>query len=221
MLTRTRLVTSAEPDPLAMVTIRTMSSLFPSFGDVLGRIDAVLHTPSLNLLSDASRYRTRLQYEPEPLNIPAGRQVKDDHSAQVGRALSGATAHLDKSLDDLQRWLGTGLSEVCAAAGLNRTTVYAWRRRASSPRPGTVSSILRLHGLVSSAVASAGETSAKQWFHNGQPSPLERLTTATGDSAAMTAVGRDLRRALTAPPLPPPNPLLNVTLDDSPARPLT
>jgi len=224
MLTRTRLVTSAEPDPLAVVKIRTASWLFPTVEVVLDRIDDILdgldHRVTVDLLADATRHRTRLQHEPEPLEVPAGRPAKNPGDVPGPGGRPSAAAHLDRCLEDLQRWLGTGLGEVCAAAGFNRTTVYAWRRRASSPRPGTVSSVLRLHGLVYSAVVSVGEARAKEWFHDGCPSPLEQLTSATGDPAALTDVGRDLRRALTGPPLPPPNSLLAVTLDDSPARPL-
>lgn len=225
MLTRTRLVASSEPDPLAVVTVRTLSWLFPPIELVLDRIDDILEAhdarATVDLLAYARRHRTRLQYEPEPLEVPATRPVQPPAGIPEASEVPGAAAHLDRCLEDLERWLGTGLGSVCAAAGVNRATVYAWRRRGSNPRPGTVSSVLRLHGLVASAVTAAGESRAKQWFHDGSPSPLERLTAAGGDPAALTAVGRDLRRALTGPPLPPPNPLLAVTLDDSPARPLT
>lgn len=225
MLTRTRLVFSTEPDPLAVVKIRTVSWLFPPVDLVLARIDKVLDahdTPAtVDLLKDARRHRTRLQHEAEPLAVPALRPAQRAATASAVREETGAAAHLDRCLDDLEHWLGTGLRGVCAAAGFDRGTVYAWRKRRSNPRPGTVSSVLRLHGLVASAVTVAGEARAKEWFHDGSPSPLERLTASDGDPAAITAVGRDLRRALTAPPLPPPNPLLAVTLDDSPARPLT
>ncbi len=223
MLTRTRLVVSPEPDPLAAVKFRTASWLLPSVELVLDRIDDVLVAHDarqlVDLLAYARQRRTRLQYEPDPLEVPAGRPSQPP-AALEAREVPGAAAHLDRCLEELQRWLGTGLAEVCDAAGFNRTTVYAWRRRGSNPRPGTVSSVLRLHGLVASAVAAVGEARAKEWFHAGSPSPLVKLASAAGDPTALTAVGRDLRRALTGPPLPPPNPLLAVTLDDSPARPL-
>jgi len=224
MLTRTRLVVSPEPDPLSAITVRTASWLFPPVELLLDRIDDVLDAhgaaTTADLLALARQHRTRLQNEPEPLMVPAGKPARPAAPADGPREVPGAAAHLDRCLDDLQRWLGTGLAEVCGAAGFNRATVYAWRRRGSNPRPGTVSSVLRLHGLVASAVAAAGEGRAKEWFHAGSPSPLERLTAAASDPASLTAVGRDLRRALTGPPLPPPNPLLGITLDDSPARPL-
>jgi hypothetical protein len=218
MLTRTRLVVSHEPDPLAAVKFRTASWLLPQVELVLDRIVDVLEANdaqrSVDILAHARQRRTRIQYEPDPLEIPAGRPSHPPRAPE----LPGAAAHLDRCLEELQQWLGTGLAEICEAAGFNRTTVYAWRRRGSNPRPGTVSSVLRLHGLVASAVAVAGEARAKEWFHAGSPSPLARLSSAAGDPATLTAVGRDLRRALTGPPLPPPNPLLGVTLDDSPAR---
>lgn len=225
MLTRTRLVAWPEPDPLAAVKVRTLSWLFPPVELVLDQINDILNAhdarATVDLLAYATRHRTRLQREFEPLEVPATRPAQPPSGPPEAPEVPGAAAHLDRCLEDLDRWLGTGLAGVCDAAGFNRATVYAWRKRGSNPRPGTVNSVLRLHGLVASAVTAAGEARAKEWFHDGTPSPLERLSSAGGDPAALTAVGRDLRRALTGPPLPPPNPLLAVTLDDSPARPLT
>ena len=223
MLTRTRLVVSSEPDPLSTVTARTVSFLLPQVDLLLDRIDDDLDAMArTDLLADAERWRTRLQNEPAPFPLSsAAAPVKAlTASAPREKRAPARTAHLDRCLTELQGWLGAGLGDVCAAAGLNRGTVYAWRERGSEPRPGTVSGILRLHGLASSAVRAAGDDRAWEWFHNGDPSPLQRLKAANGDPAAVTALGRELRRALTGPPLPAPNPLLAVTPDDSPARPL-
>lgn len=223
-MTRTRVV-SPEPNPLQAVRARTVSALLPDVDLLLDRIDSSLiaHAGGArgNALFDAVRGRTRLQAEVEPLELRPRSAVPPPDVETVGSSWPSArTAHLDRCLAELQRWLGASLADVCAAAGLNRGTVYAWRGRGSQPRPGTVAGVLRLHGLVSSAVHAAGEDGATQWFHAGTPSPLERLARSNGDASVTAGVSRELRRAITGPVLPPPNPLLAVTVDDSPARPL-
>lgn len=223
MLTRTHLVASPEPDPLSTVTARTVSVLFPPVDLLLNRIDDDLKAIArTDLLAEAEKWRTRLRNELAPLALPPAAAPAKAPTAPAPPLTQAParTAHLDRCLIELQGWLGAGLSDVCAAAGLNRGTVYAWRERGSEPRPGTVSGVLRLHGLVSSAVRAAGDDRAREWFHAGDLSPLARLKTANGDPAVATALGRELRRTLTGPALPAPNPLTAVTLDDSPARPL-
>ncbi len=218
--TRTRLVVSPEPRPLASVTRCTVSVLLPPIDDLVDRIGAVLdagYFGSANPLADAAMHRTRLRDEPDPLAVPARLTAAP---AEPETSTPERTAHLDRCLADLQRWLGVGLADVCLAAGVHRGTVYAWRKRNSEPRPRTISGVLRLHGMVASAVGAAGEPGARQWFHAGDPSPLARLLDAAGDQTTTTAVARELRRALTAPTLPAPNPLLAATLDDAPALPL-
>ncbi len=120
----------------------------------------------------------------------------------------------------LQDWLGIGLGDVCVAAGINRGTVYAWRSRGSEPRPATVSGVLGLHGLVSSAVNAVGEHAAREWFHRGDPSPIQRLIDAHGEPVTASAVAKELRRTVMRVAIPAPDPLLGATLDDVPARPL-
>ena len=225
MLTRTRLVISEEPNPLSAVKVRTVSWLFPRVDLLLDRIDGDLDAnkaAGTDLLADAEKWRTRLQHEPTPMVLPVASAPTRTPAppAPLVQPPPPRTAHLDRCITELQEWLGAGMAAVCSAAGINRGTVYAWRERDSDPRPGTVAGVLRLHGLVSSAVRAAGENRAREWFHVGDPSPLDRLKAANGDAAVATAVSRELRRALTGPPLPAPNPLLAVTLDDSPARPL-
>lgn len=112
------------------------------------------------------------------------------------------------SLREVQDWLGVSLHQAAEAAGISRGTVYAWRDRDSVPRPATVQNVLRLHGLVASAVRTVGEDSARKWFHAGQPSPMQRLLAARGDDGVMRQVSKQLRKELTAAPLPPPNPWL-------------
>lgn len=199
--------------------------LFPRVDVLLDRIDDDLDandSARTDLLADAEKGRTRLQNELAPLVLPsAAAPANPPSSARLQtKQTSARTAHLDRCLSELQGWLGASLMDVCSAAGLNRGTVYAWRDRGSAPRPGTVAGVLRLHGLVSSAVRTAGEARAREWFHAGDPAPFKRLTAANRNPAVATAVGRELRRALTGPLLPAPNPLLAVTLADSPARPL-
>jgi hypothetical protein len=179
---------------------------------VLDLIDRVLTEPDV-----LPAPRTPLTVAPDPL-----RQVPDaPHSQKVlVPARDGeASAHLERCLRDIQEWLGVGLSDATRVSGIDRGTVYAWRRRGSDPRPGTVGAVLRVHSLVASVVASARRERAREWFHAGNPSPLTRLLSAGGDVDAIAAVAREARRAFAAP-LPPPNPLLGVTVDDIPARPL-
>jgi hypothetical protein len=122
--------------------------------------------------------------------------------------------HLDSSLAEIQSWLGIGLDAASRAAGISRGTVYAWRQRGSSPRPGTVAAIMRIHGLVASAVKAVGVEQAREWFHTGSPSPVAEMTEAKGDSARLRALSTRLRRELFRVPVPPPNPLLAATADD-------
>jgi hypothetical protein len=180
---------------------------------VLDLIDRVLTEPDV-----LPARRTALSTAPDPLRQVPDAPVSEKASAPL--ASGEATAHLERCLRDIQGWLRVGLNDATRASGIDRGTVYAWRRRGSDPRPGTVGAVLRLRSLVASVVARAGEERAREWFHAGDPSPLTKLLAARGDVDAMATVARDARRAFAAP-LPPPNPLLGSTVDDVPARPLT
>ena len=126
------------------------------------------------------------------------------------------TAHLELCLLEVREWLGVGLNEASRASGIDRGTVYAWRRRGSQPRPGTVGAVLRLHSVVAWVVAVAGAEAAREWFRAGTPSPLDQLIATAGNPNGLSAVGRQARRAFTD--LPPPNLLLGSTVDDLPAE---
>jgi len=219
---QTYIGTFGAPDPLSIVPLRTLSTL-PSLSaltnEFVGRIEGVLaeyriQSPDSGDLTTARRLRanTHLEVEPRPLD---GVRPRVQHVERSSRMV-----HLDSALTELQRWLGVGLVEVVAAAGISRGTVYAWRVRDSRPRPATVSSILRVHGLVRSAVATVGQEDAREYFHSGDPSPWKQLVSAGGDAAAMSRVSRTLRRDLTGPALPAPNRMLEATFDDRPSQPL-
>ncbi len=135
-------------------------------------------------------------------------------------ALTPQSEHLDRCFEEIKHVLGASLAEATAAAGIDRGTVYAWRRRGSAPRPGTVGAVLRLHGLVASAAAAIGEEAARAWFRSGDPSPLDTLIEALGDAATVNSVARALRRDFTGPSVPPPNPRLAATVGDGPPLPL-
>ncbi len=126
----------------------------------------------------------------------------------------GPAALLDLSLAQIQEWLGIGLQQAAEAAGISRGAVYAWRDRATNPRPATVHRVLRLHGLAASAVQVAGDAAARRWFHDGDPSPLDQLIEAKGDDEQVRGIAKRLRRELTAPTLPPVNSWLAANLDD-------
>lgn len=161
--------------------------------------------------------RTRLAEEPDPLQrvpTPQPSVRRPDGTSPI------STDYLERCLQDIQDWLAVGLNDATRAAGIDRGTVYAWRRRGSDPRPGTVGAVLRLHSLVASVVHAAGAARAREWFHSGDPSPLSRLLEGRGDPATMSAVSGDARRRISGPALPPPNALLGATVDDEPARPL-
>jgi len=125
-----------------------------------------------------------------------------------------ASAQLDSSLAEIQGWLGVALGVACEAAGISRGTVYAWRERNSSPRPGTVASILRVHGLIASAVAFVGVGPARAWFHSGDPTPLDALVAARGDVEDLRRLSTRIRRELATIDAPPPNRLIAATVDD-------
>lgn len=216
---RTRLAFSREPDPLAAARTHTGSVLHPDVEILLTTIDGLLKGrlgDPVDLIAAATKHRTRLRDEPTPLGVP--KVLAARLGAVSERPTRRRAAHLLRCLQDIQGWLGLSLGDVCRAAGINRATVYAWRERDSDPRPGTVGSVLRLHGLVASAVAAVGEERARAWFHAGDPSPIARLIASSGDQAALAAIGRDLRRTLVGPTPPPPNALLTATVDDNPAR---
>ena len=217
MQTRTRTV-SAEPDPLAAVGRHTTISM-GGVDEVVEAIDGVLQLPdsisSLWPFDENSTLRTRLRDEPQPLRIP---MILPSAVSIPIRSLPPRAMQLDRSLNEIRRWLGIGLSGACSAAGINRGTVYAWRERESQPRPATVSSVLRLHGLIESAIKAVGEERARAWFHSGTPSAVDRLISAAGDQRVVSEVGREVRRRLTGPTIPPPNPLLTATIDDAPSR---
>lgn len=132
----------------------------------------------------------------EPLSLLAGGPATQDVS------------YLESSLAEVQGWLGISLQQAADAAGISRGTVYAWRDRGSVPRPGTVRGILRLHGIVASAVRIVGPDAAREWFFSGDPSPLEQLLDGHGDDRVIRQVSKRLRRELTATSLPRPNPWL-------------
>ena len=202
----------------------TKDSLADEIGILAARSTGVVEIPvrqwrvrtrvSLNVLNSfwivfdvsqplTSRCEWRVTTCPDPQQTAAPLSVE-----------AGPTAHLDSSLADIQEWLGIGLQQTADAAGISRGTIYAWRDRASSPRAGTVHSILRLHGLVASAVRSVGVVAARSWFHTGDPSPLQQLLDARGDDEVIRHVSRRLRRELTARPLPPVNPWLAANQPD-------
>ena len=198
-----------------MATLRTV-------GDTL--VDTLVDTiqPMTDVLSDSvlrrvvtvpATLRNLVDLGQATLVVPAS--VRVPISVPV-RALSPRAEHLDRCLAEVQRVLGIGLDAAATASGIDRGTVYAWRRRRSAPRPGTVGAVLRLHGLVTSAVAVAGEEATRAWFHAGDPSPLDMLINARGEASAVTAASRLMRRELTAVPVPPPNLRLAATVGDGP-----
>ncbi len=204
MQIKTRFVQFVPPQPLAGVGRETILRRDPQTERVLAKIDRVLRDREMPW---AARW-TLLDRDFNPLQLPA--------TVRAPAVRSSRATHLDRCLQDLQTWLAVGLSTAAEAAGINRGTVYAWRDRGSDPRPGTAGAILRIHGLVASAVAVVGTEAARTWFHGGEPSPLDELIASRGNDVALTALSRRLRRALTAPPVPTPNPLLAATVDDLP-----
>lgn len=187
--------------------------------DVLAEIDWVLSENAVGARGDRLRAVRTAVFDPARSHPVAAPPPKPRVDAGPPASRLSAT-HLDRCLGEIQDWLGIGLAATTQAAGINRGTVYAWRERGTDPRPGTVGAILRVHGLVASAVADAGEDRTRAWFHAGDPSPLTELLDAHGQAAALALLGRRMRRSLTRPPLPPPNPLLSVTVDDEPVQPV-
>lgn len=142
------------------------------------------------------------------------RDVNTAHSAEVAEKSSQGAQRLDANLNDIQRWLGVGLDKAAALAGISRGTVYAWRARGSSPRPGTTAAVMRVHGLIAAAVKAVGDEPARSWFYTGQHPPLDEVLRAAGDPVRLGAVSARLRRELLRIPVPPPNWALAATVDD-------
>lgn len=163
---------------------------------------------------------TLRSYDISSLTLPTPPPADLAGSLRERLALAPQSKHLDRCFEGIKHVLGASLAEATAAAGIDRGTVYAWRRRGSTPRPGTVGAVLRLHGLVASAASAVGEDTARAWFHSGDPSPLDMLIAARGDARTVNAVARALRRDLTGPAVPRPNPRLAATVGDGPPLPL-
>jgi hypothetical protein len=216
---RTRFSKFSEPNPLARVPDRTISTLDES-SELLRQIDSELSAAAdapHNPVVTAEQRQTQLRYERNPFDLPMPRRLFElvDSGSTSSRVMQ-----LEACLEDLREWFGIGLDGVTRAVGISRGTVYAWRRRASDPRPATVSAVLRLHALVQSAVAAVGEERTRAFFHAGDPSPIQGLLASGGDPTALSLVSREVRRRLIGPPLPPPEPLMKATVDDQPLRPL-
>lgn len=220
---RTQLATSSEPDPLSSVASYTFSSLDVKADKLIQQIDDVLYRNRFsNLVARAERYQTQLRQE---TRLIARTYYKDTfyvlehhHDQAQEHRPENPARQLELRLRELQRWLGVGLDVVASAAGLNRGTIYAWRRRSSSPRPATTGAVLRLHALVKTAVATAGEDAAQAFFRSGDPAPLDQLVAAGGSDAAFAQTSKLMRRSLVRPALPSPNPLMAATVSDDPPR---
>ena len=238
--TETRFTAFDEPELLGPIaTTRAATPAARSVADtdaVIDRIDRELHSPSPWVLGPESLLAwthtafdlgQRITWEPigtvttiyvsnwESVGGPfkvlwSGDPIQVELLA-VDRE---QTDHLDSSLADIQAWLGIGLGPAAHAAGISRGTVYAWRQRGSSPRPATIGAIMRVHGLVASAVKAVGVEAAREWFHAGAPSPLSEMVNAQGDATRLRILSTRLRRDLFRVPVPPPNPLLAATSDD-------
>jgi hypothetical protein len=199
--TTTHFDTFETPEPLGLAGRSTISELLgPDEGQLTWFEDATRSYDHIHVS------RTHIDNEPDPLRVPRAFQLPAVRPSVC----------LEDCLSDLQDWLGIGLDSAARITGINRGTVYAWRERHSQPRPATVGSILRVHGLVASAVTAVGANRARVWFHAGAPSPLDELGSAGANPAALSAVARKIRRELTAPPVPDPNPQLAATVDDLP-----
>lgn len=159
-------------------------------------------------------------YDVSSLTVPTPVPAVLAAALREHMTLTPQSEHLDRCFEQIKHVLGASLAEATAAAGIDRGTVYAWRKRGSTPRPGTVGAVLRLNGLVASAASAVGEDAARAWFRSGHPSPLDMLIEARGDAAAVNTVARALRRDLTGPAVPPPNLRLAATVGDGPPVPL-
>ncbi|SEP54097.1 hypothetical protein [Amycolatopsis saalfeldensis] len=225
----TRITTFDEPEPLGAYTTATDARLGTACDDLLAQIDRML-APEEDTRFEATRISSYpIAHEPlfgtlvhdTPAVFLAGWSDPDaswllGHRPAVQRPdeAGEATAQLDTSMREIQSWLGIGLALVVRAVGISRGTVYAWRERNSTPRPATVAAVLRVHGLVSAAVRSVGVDVTRAWFHAGEPSPLDDMVAAQGDLVLLRKVSSRVRRELLKVPLPQPNPLLSVTVND-------
>jgi len=220
--TRTLFSTFHEPELLGPLLISTALPV-PAVDDadaLIDRIDRELHASSLWPQPNAQMNSwTHSAWAPaQTLNgerAGTATTIPVEPIRLISQAITPApTTHLDSSLAEIQSWLGIGLEAACHAAGISRGTVYAWRQRGSSPRPGTVAAIMRIHGLAAAAVKAVGVESAREWFHAGSPSPLTEMANSKGDTARLGALSTRVRRELLRVSVPPPNPLLAATSDD-------
>jgi hypothetical protein len=151
------------PFVTAGVTVTSQDTRTAEVLDVIAQIDEALLENALGAGGDRlPAGRTAVLHRPGSRPVAAlPTEPKGDAAPPVPRL---DAAYLDRCLNEIQRWLGIGLAAATQAAGINRGTVYAWRERGTDPRPGTVGAILRVHGLVASAVADAGEDRARAWL---------------------------------------------------------
>lgn len=83
-------------------------------------------------------------------------------------------AHIDlDALEGVRSRLRLGWEDLAAIIGVDQSTLYRWRQRASSPRPVYQSRLQQLAELVDLLPRLfAGPDLAREWLHSARPESL-------------------------------------------------
>jgi len=87
-----------------------------------------------------------------------------------------------RAFDDLVEWLEADDAEVANAAGLGRTTRYAWSRESHAPRASKVRRLYQIHAAVESLRRALGPGQFARWLNSGDPNHRDILLEGRTDA---------------------------------------
>lgn len=88
-------------------------------------------------------------------------------------------------VNNLARWLDIGIPDLLHALGIPPETYDAWAQHVEGPRPGTTGKLYPLHALAAALVDTLGETAARTWLVDGEPSRRDLFLAAARDRPAL------------------------------------
>jgi hypothetical protein len=142
------------------------------------------------LVRDWLRHAHRLQLRAAVAPVPpqrsesVGADARDLLRLQVSRAAEV---------------LGASREDIAKAAGIGRSTLFAWMEGSNSPRPTSRHDLDRLLSLTEGAVRALGVERARAWFAAGAPARSQAVLAGSPDSvieelaALLTPPGEALR----------------------------
>ncbi len=99
----------------------------------------------------------------------------EDPPADVPSAVAGL-ATVDAAVSDIKQWLGLTDSQVEAATGISRSTLWRLRTgRSAESRSTTDAPVWRLHAVAAGLTRALGSDGARSWLYAGDPAPADLL----------------------------------------------